>query len=254
MIIDKTTYKATVFDGRVRFLVLHYTQENFKKSIESLTGPKVSVHYLVNDQNSDHIFRLVKEQDRAWHAGVSRWKGRNNINDTSIGIEIVNLGFTLDKEDYKTWYPYPPEQINSVISLCKQIISDYDIAPTNVIGHSDIAPGRKEDPGPLFPWKQLYDNNIGAWYDEETVKSLMPHIDISNIKAIQEKFIKYGYGLNPTDIMDLPTKEVISSFQMHFRPSNFSGDLDIETVAILEALIEKYYDELALENRVAYLK
>lgn len=244
MIIDKTTYKATVFDKRVRFLVLHYTQGNFKKSIESLTGYNVSVHYLVNDQNSDHIFQLVEERDRAWHAGISSWKGRNNINDTSIGIEIVNLGFTLDEKNHKTWYPYPPEQINSVINLCKQIISNYDIKPTDIIAHSDIAPNRKEDPGPLFPWKQLYDNGIGAWYNEEKVKSLIPHIDISNIKAIQEKFIKYGYGLNPTGIMDLPTKEVVSSFQMHFRPSNFSGTLDIETVAILEALIEKYCEDV----------
>ncbi|MFY9589269.1 N-acetylmuramoyl-L-alanine amidase [Rickettsia endosymbiont of Halotydeus destructor] len=238
--IDKTTYKATIFDNRIKFLILHYTEQNFEKSIESLTGSRVSAHYLVNDQNPNHIFQLVEEQNRAWHAGVSNWKGRNNINDTSIGIEIVNLGFTLDEKNQKIWHPYPLEQINSVINLCQQIIHNYDIKPTDIIAHSDIAPSRKVDPGPLFPWKQLYDNGIGAWYDVGKVKSLMPHIDILDIKTIQEKFIKYGYGLEATGIMDSQTHQVITSFQIHFRPSNFSGILDSETAAILDSLIEKY--------------
>ena len=128
--------------------------------------------------------------------------------------------------------------------MCKQIIARYDIKPTRVVGHSDIAPGRKQDPGPLFPWKLLYDNDIGAWYDEQVFNDLLPQVDITDIAAIQQKFITYGYKLEVTGILDSKMKDIIISFQMHFRPSNFSGDLDAETIAILDALILKYKSEL----------
>ncbi|WP_375332970.1 N-acetylmuramoyl-L-alanine amidase [Candidatus Tisiphia endosymbiont of Psammoecus bipunctatus] len=238
--IDRTTYRAPSFNERVRFLVLHYTNENLEGSLRDLLGPKVSVHYLVSDSNPNHIFQLVEESRRAWDVGVSGWQGRQNLNDTSIGIEIVNLGDTKDSQGNIHWYPYPEDQITAVMELCQNIITRYDIDPTCVIGHSDAAPGRKQDPGPLFPWKQLYDNNIGAWYDQDTVNALMPKVDLSNVKLIQEQFSKYGYVLQPTGIIDQQTTDVVVSFQMHFRPKNFSGILDVETVAILEALLQKY--------------
>lgn len=227
--------------------MLHYTQCDFKQSLDFLTGEKLSSHYLINDENPEHIFQLVEEHDRAWHAGVSYWQGHECINDTSIGIEIVNPAFKVDaKNNDVMWLPYSERQINSVISLCKQIIARYDIKPTRVVGHSDIAPGRKQDPGPLFPWKLLYyDNSIGAWYDEQTFNELLLQINITDIMAIQQKFITYGYKLEVTGVLESKMKDIIISFQMHFRPSNFSGNLDAETVAILDALILKYKSELS---------
>lgn len=240
IIIDRTTYRAACFNERVKFLVLHYTERDLEISLKLLLGSEVSSHYLVSDTNPNHIFQLVDESKRAWHAGISSWQGHQKLNDTSIGIEIVHLGYTQNTQGEITWHPYASDQIESVIALCQDIIARYDIDPTCVIGHSDAAPGRKQDLGPLFPWKQLYDNNIGAWYDQDTVNALIAKVDMSNVKLIQEQFSKYGYVLQPTGVIDQQTTNVIVSFQMHFRPKNFSGVLDVETVAILQALLQKY--------------
>jgi N-acetylmuramoyl-L-alanine amidase len=241
ILIDKTTYKAGSFNDRIRFLILHYTEVTLEKSLELLLGGEVSSHYLVSDTNPNHIFQLVDESKRAWHAGPSSWQGRTNLNDTSIGIEIVNLGYKKTIDGKIIWYDYEAKQIDSVIELCQNIIASYNIHPTCVVGHSDIALGRKVDPGPLFPWKQLYDNNIGAWYDETAIKTLTAKLELDNIRQIQEKFARYGYPIELTDIIDEQTTNVIKSFQMHFRSQNFSGVLDIETVAILESLLQKYF-------------
>lgn len=240
IIIDNTTYKANSFNDRIRFLILHYTEVTLERSLELLLGSEVSSHYLVSDTNPDHIFQLVDESKRAWHAGPSNWQGRQNLNDTSIGIEIVNLGYRKNTEGEVIWYPYEAKQIASVTELCQNIITRYDIHPTCIVGHSDIAPGRKIDPGPLFPWKQLYDHNIGAWYDEDLVGHLATKLELDDASLIQEKFARYGYAIDLTGIIDEQTINVIKSFQMHFRPQNFSGILDIETIAILEALLQKY--------------
>lgn len=240
IIIDKTTYQAKSFNERIRFLVLHYTERNFKESLAILTGDKVSAHYLVSDTNSEHIFQLVAESKRAWHAGNSQWQSYGNINDSSIGIEIVNLGFSHLAGNI-IYYSYPAEQIDSVIALSQNIISRYNIEPTCVVAHSDISPGRKIDPGPLFPWKTLYQNNIGAWYDDKDVEFFAPIVNLFDIFAIQQKFQKYGYSIVLTSILDEQTKNVVISFQMHFRPNDCSGLLDIETISILEALLKKYH-------------
>lgn len=151
MIIDTTTYKAKSFDERIKFLVLHYTEQNLETSVKLLLGQNVSVHYLVSDIKPYPIFQLVDESKRAWHAGASSWQGRQNLNDISIGIEIVNRGYKNNIDGNILWYPYPEKQMQSVTELCQKIIKNYNIHPTCVIGHSDIAPGRKVDPGPLFP-------------------------------------------------------------------------------------------------------
>ncbi|XVN42816.1 MAG: N-acetylmuramoyl-L-alanine amidase [Candidatus Rickettsia vulgarisii] len=239
MIIDNTTYKAPSFNERVKSLVLHYTERNLETSLKLLLGQNVSVHYLVSDIKPYPIFQLVDESKRAWHAGESCWQGRHNLNDTSIGIEIVNLGYKNNLDGNIQWYPYPEEQIG-IVTDAKIIINNYNIHPTCVIGHSDIIPGRKVDPGPLFSWKTLYDNGIGAWYDDKDLADTKKSVDLSNILSIQENFNKYGYNLIPTGIIDQQTTDVIKSFQMHFRPEDYSGKLDAETVAILEALLKKY--------------
>lgn len=113
------------------------------------------------------FFNLVDENERAWHAGVSYWDGRNNLNDTAIGIETVNLA--TDNDGVFTFPPYNVTQIAAIKALASNILYRFpDITPVNVVGHSDIAPGRKSDPGAAFPWKALYDAGIGAWYDDET--------------------------------------------------------------------------------------
>src|SRR6218665_880798 len=175
MDIDITTYRAQAFDSRVRFLVLHYTAGDFASSVAALTGPKVSAHYLVADPRDAsyraqgfeqvRVFGLVSETQRAWHAGVSSWRGHSNLNDSTIGIEIVSLASEVDGQFL--FPPFDSQQIEAVKSLALDILQRYpEIPPLNVVGHSDIAPIRKSDPGPLFPWQALHAAGVGPWYDE----------------------------------------------------------------------------------------
>lgn len=232
---------------RVRFLVLHYTAANDADSMNLLTKGHVSAHYLVPSANNpllsqDTVYQLVDENKRAWHAGVSAWNGRTNLNDSSVGIEIVNLGYE-QKLFERAWYPWDARQINVVARLAGDIIKRYDISPDNVVGHSDVAPTRKVDPGPLFPWKQLADEGIGAWPDSATVQQFLAgrsRYDAGSISKIQADLARYGYSIPQTGVMDASTRQVIAAFQMHFRPMNYSGMADAETEAIAAALVEKY--------------
>ncbi|MDR0483657.1 MAG: N-acetylmuramoyl-L-alanine amidase [Alphaproteobacteria bacterium] len=240
--IDYTTHLSPAKNFRQRFLVLHYTALNFADSVVALKGD-VSAHYLVPTLKSidstyplDKIvaYSLVSEEQRAWHAGVSDWKDRSNLNDTAIGIEIVNMA--TDTE----FVPFADEQIDVVIKLCKNILARYpDITPTNVVAHGDIAVGRKMDPGALFPWKKLYDNGIGAWYDDETVEKYKTEfaVSIPTPEDVANKLRNYGYKYDDADLGAL-----FRIFQMHFRNSKYDGILDIETAAIAYALVEKYVD------------
>lgn len=243
------------FNKRQRFLVLHYTAEDFKSSIKDLTGPNVSVHYLVPDETDPSyraagytgtkIFNLVDEGDRAWHAGVSYWRGRNNLNDSSIGIEIVNLA--SDDQGVFTFPPYPAKQISAVKELVHSILQRYpDIEARNVVAHSDIAPNRKSDPGPKFPWKELYDEGIGTWYDDAAKQKFMGIFSDPQLQAllptpamIREKLSAFGYDVSGA-ASDAGFESLIRAVQLHYRPENYDGILDIETIAIIYALSEKY--------------
>ncbi|MBN3821397.1 N-acetylmuramoyl-L-alanine amidase, partial [Paraburkholderia sp. Se-20369] len=159
-------------DARVRFLVMHYTESDEAQSLRTLTGDAVSAHYVVPEQprverGMPVVYQLVPEAQRAWHAGVSAWQGTTELNAASIGIENVNSGPT-DAPQGRTWQPYPPEQVDALIRLSKDIVARYGIAPTRVVGHSDIAPQRKIDPGPRFPWRALAQAGVGAWPDDAT--------------------------------------------------------------------------------------
>ncbi len=238
-------YQAKSCDYRIKFLVLHYTVGDFERSLEELTRGPVSSHYLVPQTKTGYenvAFQLVDESLRAWTEGVSFWGKRTNINDTAIGIEIVNGSYKEEKGE-KQFFPYTEEQIEIIIGLCKDIIDRYKIEPTKVLGHGDVAPGRKVDPGPLFPWERLYKAGIGAWPDSEDIEAFKKELpEAFDIQAVQKDLAKYGYDVNTDGDFSDKTQNVLSAFQMHFRPSNYDGIIDKETVAILKSLLKKYYN------------
>lgn len=248
--VVKTHFPAIAQNFRQKYLILHYTVLPDDKSIEVLTKQSVSAHYLVNNLGDNEIYQLVDENKRSYHAGVSAWRTDKNLNDTSIGIEIVNLGYKADATGAKTFEPFSDDQIKKVAALAKDIVTRYNIPATNVLAHSDIAPTRKQDPGPLFPWKKLYDEyQIGMWYDEMAKQNLLllAQTDIetkynepSFIFLVQTALQKFGYDLLPNGKWDDATKKNIEALQYHFRPQSYSGVLDAETWAILQSLNQKY--------------
>ncbi|VWB77369.1 N-acetylmuramoyl-L-alanine amidase [Burkholderia lata] len=242
-----TSLHARGADSRVRFLVMHYTESDEAKSLRTLTGDSVSVHYVIPPQprlerGMPVVYQLVPESERAWHAGVSEWQGTTELNAVSIGIENVNRG-PLDPQN-RTWQPYPPEQVAALTRLSKDIVARYGIPPTRVVGHSDIAPQRKIDPGPLFPWHALAQAGVGAWPDDATVAARLggrdPHAPV-NVRELQLKLARYGYDVATDGVLDARTRRVFAAFQMHFRPSGYAGNPDAETDAIAQALLDKYF-------------
>ncbi|MGR5115593.1 N-acetylmuramoyl-L-alanine amidase [Photobacterium damselae] len=251
--IDYNSYRSVKgFNRRVRFIVMHYTAADFFSSVKHLAGDGgVSAHYLVPDPTEKNyinsgfkdmrIFNLVDESDRAWHAGISHWQGRSSLNDTSIGIEIVNLA----KYEHGEFIfpPFKQEQIEAVKTLALNIIQRYpDISPVNVIGHSDIAVGRKSDPGPLFPWFELYQFGVGAWYDDETKDKYLIQFHKEGIPIkndIISKMNSYGYDISNANTND-GYQKLVRAFQLHFRQKNYDGRMDNETAAILYSLVDKY--------------
>ncbi|CAB3758915.1 N-acetylmuramoyl-L-alanine amidase [Paraburkholderia humisilvae] len=253
-----TSHRAQYADTRIRFLVMHYTEIDEAQSLNVLTTEQVSAHYLVPAQprvknGEPVVWQLVPESQRAWHAGVSEWQGTTELNAASIGIENVNLG-PIDTPQGRTWQPYPPAQVDALIRLSKDIVSRYGIPPTRVVGHSDIAPQRKTDPGPLFPWKQLYDAGVGAWPDAATVTADLagraPEAP-ADVRGLQQKLARYGYDVATDGVFDEKTRHVFAAFQMHFRPRDYSGNPDAQTDAIAQALLDKYMSETPVETKPA---
>lgn len=236
-------YKSVNYNSRLRQIILHYTVEDFESSLTTLlgnTGRQVSAHFLINNcptqKHPDFIYQLVDEKYRSWHAGVSYWRGDTDLNSSSIGIEIVNADGNKN--------PYPKQQIDAVIFLVQNLMKQFKVKSSNIIGHSDIAPGRKIDPGTYFPWKRLFDNGIGAWYDEDDVNyytRLLKKLPSSS--KIKEGLIAYGYciHLNTTD----EAKEYISAtnaFQRHFSSEKVDGIMSLNTYIILRSLLKKYHN------------
>jgi len=231
--IDRSI-QAKSQNSRVEVLVLHYTSTGNENSLKILSERNVSAHYLVTDEPRPHVYSLVDENRRAWHAGVSSWYGRSDINTSSIGVEIVNLG-----REQGQWAPYPPAQMHTVAALLADIIRRHQIKPHNVVGHSDIAPQRKIDPGPLFPWQALARQGIGRWYDEPQARQYAAQFQdqgLPNIAWIQGELKRVGYETPQTGALDKATRNVLAAFQMHYRPSRHDGEPDAETLGILKAL------------------
>jgi N-acetylmuramoyl-L-alanine amidase len=231
------TYTAKGQASRVRFLVLHYTVGDKASSLATLTQQEVSAHYLVTDDPVPIIYNLVDEKNAAWHAGNSSWKNFTQLNNSSIGIEIVNPGYK-DTPNGRVYAPFPQSQIDALIPLVKDIVARHHIAPENVLGHSDIAPQRKQDPGPMFPWKQLAAAGLVTWPDANRVATLNPYFQqqLPDVAWFQKKLAGWGYGLVQSGQLDEQTRTVLSAFQMKYRPANIDGNPDAETASLLETL------------------
>ena len=200
-------------------LVLHYTgMRSGAAALARLCDPaaKVSSHYVVEEDGT--VFSLVDEGFRAWHAGVSYWRGISGLNDCSVGIEIVNQGHEFG------YRGFPDVQMRSVLQLCLGILGRHEVPARNVVGHSDVAPDRKQDPGELFPWKWLAENGVGLWTDD-----MMASRDLmGDLAAI-------GYDTR------LPAGKVITAFQRHFVPEWVTGDAD-DLTAERAAAVRKLLD------------
>jgi len=225
------------FDTRTAppsLLVLHYTgMKTGAEALDRLRDPeaKVSSHYLVEEDG--RVFRLVAEERRAWHAGVSYWRGRRNVNGESIGIEIVNPGHEWG------YRAFPDAQIESVIALLADIRTRWDIEDRDIVGHSDIAPDRKDDPGELFPWKRLSEAGHGVWAEWPPAPGapIGEGEEGAAVFALQAGLTRLGFDLLPSGRFDASTTATVRAFQRHWRPECVDGVADGETRARLIGLL-----------------
>ena len=213
----------------IKFVIIHYT--GMQSEIESIKrlksrNYKVSCHYLINRKGE--IIQMVNDKNIAWHAGKSKWKKFINLNDNSLGIELVNKGHQFGYQNFSI------KQINSLIKLCKKLKKEYFIKKENFLGHSDIAPLRKMDPGEKFPWKRLSSHNLGKWYVENKLKCKF------NPKQIEILFyknlLKLGYRYFSVKKRKSTDKKIIKSFQQHYLPYQVTGKIDQKTFEISHLL------------------
>ncbi len=229
-------------DSRVLFLVLHYTVADLPLSLKVLTEREVSAHYLVSDEAQPRIFQLVPEDRRAWHSGVSGWKGHRLLNSSSIGIEIVHPGFKPGPDGQRIYQPFPPAQIDVLIPLVRDIVARHQIRPERILGHGEVTPAYKEDPGPTFPWKRLADLGITPpWPDAAQVAALRAHHEgrVPDAAWFQQQLARHGYVIEPTGQWDRQSRRVLMNFQMRYRPARHDGEPDAESAAILQVLINQ---------------
>lgn len=233
-----TSITAASQSSRVRSVVVHYTTVDDAESLRLLSKGKVSAHYLIDLDG--RAYRLVDENRAAWHAGASSWYGNIAMNSTSIGIEIVNPGWTEGINGERVWHPYDSRQVRALTILLRDIVQRHNIAPENVVGHSDIAPQRKVDPGPLFPWKSLADAGIGRWYNEAGAAEHLARLrtqGVPDIAWFQKQLQRLGYACPQDGVLDRATINTLAAFQMHYRPALHDGQPDAETAAIMLAIL-----------------
>ncbi len=209
----------------VDMLVLHYTgMKTGEEALARLCDPlaKVSAHYTIDRDGT--VYAHVPEARRAWHAGLSFWAGVRNVNARSIGIEIVNPGHEFG------YVPFTDDQIAAAIDLASGILARHPIPQRNVVGHSDVAPMRKQDPGELFPWARLAEYGIGLWPPSAARGGVVAQSATEG--AFRENLTRYGYD------PEAPPKDAITAFQRHFRPRRVDGVADGECALLLAELLE----------------
>ncbi len=215
-------------------IILHYTgMQSGEEALARLRDPEaqVSAHYVIEEDG--RVFALVPEARRAWHAGVSFWKGAHNLNGVSIGIELVNPGHDWG------YRAFPEAQIATLIELIGEIRSRWSIDDSRIVAHSDIAPDRKKDPGELFPWKRLAEAGHGLWAEAPPAPGapLAPGEESTGVFALQAGLTRLGYDSAPSGVYDETTATIVSAFQRHWRPEKVDGLADGETRARLMALL-----------------
>jgi N-acetylmuramoyl-L-alanine amidase len=212
----------------IKFLVIHYTgMQSERVCVERLSSnkSKVSTHYLINRKRK--ITRMVDEENAAWHAGKSKWKNSTNLNDQSIGIELVNKGHQYGYENFSK------KQISKLILLCKYLIKKYKIKKSNILGHSDIAPLRKKDPGEKFPWYFLSQKKIGYWHDVNKKNINNQNLNKSDLrKFFFNNLYKIGYRYFDKKKSSKSDLKIIKVFQRRFRQNKVNGLIDQESFQI----------------------
>ena len=218
--------KKTRKRSDIKIVVIHYTGMQSKiASIKRLINPKhkVSCHYLIDRKGK--ILKMVDENKIAWHAGKSKWKNFINLNKNSIGIELVNKGHDIKYEKFSN------VQIKKLVELCLILKKKYKIKFSNIVGHSDIAPLRKKDPGEKFPWRKLKKNQLGIWYKQTRFKS--KKLDSKKIyKIFFKNLYKIGYRYFNLNKRTKKDAVIIKAFQRRFNPKNISGLIDQKTYTI----------------------
>lgn len=235
-------YKSNNYDDRspqtvIDMLVLHYTGMNSAEAaLERLCDPrsKVSAHYVVGEDGA--VYALVPEEKRAWHAGISCWRNRAHMNDYSIGIELVNPGHEFG------YRAFPDKQMDALIELCRGTLERHEIPARNVVGHSDIAPLRKQDPGELFDWSLLAKKGIGIWPHVLPVGTdaiLLKQGDIGDgVLRLQKRLADYGYLLIIDKYFGEETRRIVEAFQRHFCQDCVDGIWRDKNEIVLNQLIE----------------
>ena len=219
----------------IKLLVIHYTgMQSERESIMRLCNPKykVSSHFVINQNGK--IYRLVQDYQTAWHAGKSCWGKYKNLNKNSIGIELVNKGHEFDYTNFKK------KQLSSLIKICKILIKKYKIKKRNIVGHSDISPLRKIDPGEKFPWKELADKKIGIWHNCKA-KDLIKFRQVRISNKFKSEFInnlkKIGYCFNNKKKTNF--SKTVEAFQRHYRKELINGIIDKECLIIAINILKK---------------
>lgn len=223
-------------EGRVPdMLILHYTgMETSDAALDWLTREeaKVSAHYFVDE--AGRIAQMVAEEMRAWHAGQSYWAGETDLNSCSIGIEIHNPGHEFGYRDF------PDAQMQAVEALCRDILSRRSIPAARILAHSDIAPGRKRDPGERFDWARLARAGVGLWVEPAPLggdEGFGPGDENEQVAELQRGLQAFGYGVEVTSTFGKGLEQVVEAFQRHFRPSRVDGRADVSTRDTLARLL-----------------
>ena len=238
--LEKIHYPSPNFEPRppgvsLDLIVLHYT--NMTSAEEALTRlcdaeAKVSAHFLISKQGA--LYQLVDPLYRAWHAGVSSWHGESDINSRSIGIELDNLGHTFGPE------PFPVAQMKTLLGLLSDLTNVYTIPPHRIVGHSDIAPLRKKDPGELFPWADLAEKGFGLWpFETKTTIPMSPGLPMNTLE-IQRALYDIGYSCPQTGVWDEDSQKVCYAFQQHFTPLEITGYSTDLTCQVLQKLLKVF--------------